>query len=97
MLAFRTVDNPAIAPGEFRAERLADHRAAYLEYEGEVTGGRGQVVRAASGDAEVLFESTTAIVAVVCFGGREVTWRGEATSGGWTFRPGLADGNKGVT
>jgi len=33
----------------FEGERLADHRAAYLEYEGEVSGGRGRVRRVASG------------------------------------------------
>ncbi|MGA2501099.1 MAG: hypothetical protein ABSH20_25460, partial [Tepidisphaeraceae bacterium] len=30
-------------------ERLADHRAAYLSYEGPVSGNRGQVRRVASG------------------------------------------------
>jgi hypothetical protein len=36
------------------AERLADHRAAYLEYEGPVSEGRGQVVRVAEGSYELL-------------------------------------------
>ena len=27
------------------AKRIADHRSAYLEYEGPISGGRGQVVR----------------------------------------------------
>ena len=27
------------------AKRIADHRSAYLEYEGSISGGRGQVVR----------------------------------------------------
>ena len=27
------------------AKRIADHRSAYLEYEGPLSGGRGQVVR----------------------------------------------------
>ncbi|MBL0926071.1 MAG: hypothetical protein IBJ11_00250 [Phycisphaerales bacterium] len=30
---------------EFEAERMPDHRAAYLEYEGEISGGRGTVRR----------------------------------------------------
>jgi hypothetical protein len=34
------------------AERLADHRLAYLSYEGPVSGGRGQVKRVAEGVGE---------------------------------------------
>ena len=33
----------------FEAERIGDHRALYLDYEGEVSGGRGEVERVASG------------------------------------------------
>src|SRR5690242_9762724 len=32
-------------------ERLADHRAAYMTYEGAVSGGRGAVKRVAEGEA----------------------------------------------
>jgi hypothetical protein len=32
-----------------RAERLADHRLAYLDYEGPVSGGRGRVARRDAG------------------------------------------------
>ncbi|MFT5422297.1 MAG: hypothetical protein ACI89L_000054 [Phycisphaerales bacterium] len=35
----------------FQAERIADHRAVYLDYEGPVSGGRGRVTRLASGTA----------------------------------------------
>jgi len=34
------------------AERLADHRLAYLTYEGPIAGGRGQVKRVAEGVGE---------------------------------------------
>ncbi len=34
------------------AERLADHRVAYLTYEGAVSGGRGEVKRVAEGEGE---------------------------------------------
>ena len=34
---------------EVAAEQLADHRLRYLEYEGEVSGQRGRVIRVASG------------------------------------------------
>jgi hypothetical protein len=38
-------------------ERLADHRLAYLDYEGEVSGGRGRVRRIDRGEYESLEES----------------------------------------
>ncbi|HTI50526.1 MAG TPA: DNA polymerase ligase N-terminal domain-containing protein [Planctomycetaceae bacterium] len=36
---------PADAPGEIAAEPLPDHRLAYLDYEGPVSGNRGHVAR----------------------------------------------------
>jgi len=39
---------------EVVAEELADHRLAYLDYEGEVSGGRGSVTRWDGGEYEVL-------------------------------------------
>jgi len=41
------------------AERLPDHRLAYLDYEGEVSGERGTVSRVDAGDYECLQESET--------------------------------------
>ncbi len=45
------------AEGPIVAERLADHRAAYLDYEGPVSGDRGAVTRWASGPVEWLAET----------------------------------------
>jgi hypothetical protein len=45
------------------AEQLADHRLAYLEYEGEITGDRGRVTRVAAGDYDLTAESDTEITA----------------------------------
>jgi hypothetical protein len=42
---------------EMPAEKLADHRLAYLDYEGEVSQGRGSVARVVAGEYEVLAES----------------------------------------
>jgi hypothetical protein len=42
---------------EVSAEELADHRLAYLDYDGEVSAGRGSVTRVAAGEFEVLAES----------------------------------------
>ena len=39
--------------GRVAAKRLADHRAAYLEYEGPVSGGRGEIQRVESGRCEI--------------------------------------------
>ena len=49
----------ALAPGDpgMPAQRLDDHRPAYLEYEGEVPGGRGRVSRLARG---MVIQSSTA-------------------------------------
>lgn len=41
---------------EFDAERISDHRAAYLDFEGELSGGRGRVERVAAGNARDLFD-----------------------------------------
>jgi hypothetical protein len=47
-------------PGEVvNAERLPDHRLAYLEYQGEIAGGRGIVRRVEAGEYETL-ETTAA-------------------------------------
>jgi hypothetical protein len=40
---------PLPARGRVAAERSFDHRALYLEYEGEISGGRGTVKREAAG------------------------------------------------
>jgi hypothetical protein len=42
------------------AERLADHRLAYMTYEGEISGGRGTVTRVAEGEAEYFASATRA-------------------------------------
>lgn len=42
-----------LTPGaRFEGERLADHRRAYLDFEGEISGGRGRVTRVAVGECE---------------------------------------------
>jgi DNA polymerase Ligase (LigD) len=44
------------------AEQLPDHRPLYLDYEGEVAGGRGAVTRVDQGDYLVLHESAEQLV-----------------------------------
>lgn len=71
------------------AEELPDHRLAYLEYEGPVSGNRGHVVRVDQGDYEVTARQEE---------GLEIMLRGEQFRGRavcrhdeervvWTFHP----------
>jgi hypothetical protein len=40
--------------GDVGAVRIADHRKVYMTYEGEISGGRGEVKRVAEGTAEIV-------------------------------------------
>lgn len=53
------------------AEQLADHRLAYLEYEGPVSGNRGSVRRWEAGQYELLAETPSRIDVRLQSGGRE--------------------------
>jgi hypothetical protein len=62
--AWSRVEQP-ISPPESKLTppvRLADHRLAYLDYEGPISGGRGQVCRYDGGTYEVLRESGEQLV-----------------------------------
>jgi hypothetical protein len=70
----------------FEAERLADHRVAYLEYEGEISGGRGSVRRVAEGVVENLQESENRIEVRGVMGGVRVDFVGRPVGAGvWRF------------
>jgi hypothetical protein len=47
------LEAPIVAGREVPARALPDHRRLYLEYEGEISGGRGTVRRLDGGDYEV--------------------------------------------
>jgi hypothetical protein len=49
----------------FAGERLDDHRREYLDYQGAVSGGRGQVERIARGRC-LRLEETPAVLEAVC-------------------------------
>jgi hypothetical protein len=55
--------------GDFEAVRIADHRYRYLDYEGEVSGGRGTVLRIASGRVRILESSPMHFQAEANFAG----------------------------
>ncbi|MFO0952335.1 MAG: DNA polymerase ligase N-terminal domain-containing protein [Isosphaeraceae bacterium] len=48
------VDSPVVPDVDLPARDLAEHRTAYLDYEGEVSGGRGSVRRVDGGEYEAL-------------------------------------------
>lgn len=61
LVAFRVIeriDLPACVA--FTAQRIPDHRPVYLDYEGEVSGGRGHVTRVATGTAVLTLGTDTA-------------------------------------
>ena len=55
MLSFRCETDPLTDPG-WTGERMPDHRAHYLRYEGPVSGGRGVVRRIWSHPCRVLID-----------------------------------------
>ena len=87
LLTFRVFVRPDdAAVREFAAERIGDHRSVYLEYEGEVSGGRGRVDRVTAGAVESLRESPERVDVRLAGVGE---WRGVRTDGaGWEFRRG---------
>ncbi|HMN40857.1 MAG TPA: hypothetical protein PKE29_08420 [Phycisphaerales bacterium] len=64
-------DDPAAVA--FEAERMSDHRAAYLSFEGEVRGGRGRVRRVGEGLARIEADNGVFVVTL----DSERTWIGE--------------------
>jgi hypothetical protein len=68
-----------------RAEELGDHRLAYLEYEGPLSGDRGRVRRYDAGEFE--WESEEAEWVVVRLEGRRCCDRAvlRRSSGRWVF------------
>jgi hypothetical protein len=74
-------------PGPIAAEPLADHRLAYLDYEGPVSGNRGTVRRFDRGEYTFV-EETDRVVVVELRGGVLVgraTVERDDESGGWKF------------
>ncbi len=72
---------------EFPAERLADHRAAYLGYEGPVSGDRGQVLRVAGGEMTIVEESAGRLVVEGHLGNAHGRFEGFCLdAGAWRFR-----------
>ncbi|MHB1035674.1 MAG: DNA polymerase ligase N-terminal domain-containing protein [Pirellulales bacterium] len=70
------------------AQALLDHRLAYLEYEGPVSGGRGEVARWDWGTYQIESEAPNALVLTLAgqrLSGRVTLARSEGEGGAWTL------------
>lgn len=76
LLTFRVGREISLDCKPFEAELLGDHRRAYLEYEGEISGGRGRVVRVSTGLADIQTESDSEVRLVLEMGLRRGLWIG---------------------
>jgi hypothetical protein len=88
---------PPDVGGAIVAEPLPDHRLAYLDYEGPVSGDRGHVTRWDRGEYETIDSSPRQIVVRLAgerLRGEAVLERSEAAES-WTFRfnPHRAEGS----
>ena len=81
------LDKPPESGRPIAATPLADHRRAYLDYEGEISGGRGRVNRWDQGEFEWLVDEPRS--AEVRLDGRRINGRAylrRGASGDWTFQ-----------
>lgn len=70
---WRLLDEPS-SERHPRAERIGDHRLLYLDYEGPVSGGRGQVTRWDCGTYRVLDESAGELTVLLAGSRGEFLW-----------------------
>ena len=93
------IDAPIVAGRDLPARALADHRLIYLEYEGEISGNRGQCPAGRRGDLSRRLIWTADHVRVALGGvstrrrGRPVAHRAAGSGGAvaWIFRLGNLD------
>ena len=80
---------PPDAAGPIPAEALPDHRPAYLDYEGPVSGGRGSVTRWDAGTCELEHQSDDELTVVLegkRLSGRARLRRASGPPAQWEFR-----------
>lgn len=86
LMTFRVASRPDEAGGAFEGVGLADHRAIYLDFEGEISGGRGRVTRVARGVVAVVESSGARVVIEGGYGGARMRWIGSRVEGDrWVF------------
>ncbi|MCL4222684.1 MAG: hypothetical protein KJZ65_15100 [Phycisphaerales bacterium] len=79
LLTFRTAVLPTEAPA-FEAERIGDHRARYLDFQGDLGGLRGHVERIAAGRADLRRRGGGLVIRCLTDGG-QVDLAGVSTDG----------------
>lgn len=87
LATWRLLQNPLEHPTGVAAERIGDHRRIYLDYEGDIGGGRGQVRRLDRGAAAVeIFTEREARLNLegTCLRGRFLIFRRD--DGVWIFQ-----------
>ncbi|MEZ6235195.1 MAG: hypothetical protein R3B68_13485 [Phycisphaerales bacterium] len=96
LVSFRVSVRPDERVGmAIEGERIGAHRRVYLEFEGDVSGGRGRVVRVARGDLVGLIMSDDSIDVALRIGRAVARWQGSpmgrGSAGGgpvwWRFEP----------
>lgn len=81
LIAWRLARRPDESVGsELAAERLSPHRRVYLEYEGPISGGRGEVTRVAEGLARVYRDTASAFDVTARLGGVSLRALGQPVS-----------------
>ncbi len=89
LATWRLASNPiALTDESMNAQPIGDHRRIYLEYEGELSDGRGSVARVDAGGSKVVEQSDERIVMEL--DGHELRGRFElinCSAGQCTFRP----------
>lgn len=68
-------DRWPVAAGTVLDKRLADHRRIYLEYEGEISGGRGSVRRVARGRCSLRITGDRAVIDLDSGESIELIWQ----------------------
>ena len=88
VLATWSLPQPPDAASPQTVEALPDHRPAFLEYEGPISGGRGSVSRWDRGTYRIERQSETELVVALSgdkLTGRAVLERSLEASGQWRF------------
>lgn len=88
LAAFRLASSEAVLEvGSFSAIRIPDHRRLYLDFEGDVSRGRGAVVRVSSGRVISADLGDEQIKAVVDWGSSTLAYEGQqvGADGEWRF------------
>ncbi|MCB9846575.1 MAG: hypothetical protein H6811_11400 [Phycisphaeraceae bacterium] len=87
LISFRVSERIDLTAGaRWRAQRIRDHRAVFLAFEGQLSGGRGHVRRVAAGACEIVEETADRLRARVDWGMGTRVIRAESEGSAWIVR-----------